>query len=520
MYAYSLYTPDIWGRFLKKHGETKEQFLLKTYPQLDPFFDFFHRKDEVHDMVSDATLSKVAKHPFLPFVKILTKTPRYKYDNEFDAHFLETKIRPISFASHFDTYLYGFYAFALTEMYQKYLLDNGFGGCVLAYRTDLGGKCNIQFTKEAFDAVREKIRSDGSCTAIALDISGYFDNIDHFILKDKWSKILRLEELPNDQYKVFQSLTKYSYVNKDSILRHFDVNLKQHKGKWQTLLDLIPNDIGGKTFRDKLSLLRKRKLIVRNLPKKEEDGTLSQKGIPQGSAMSAILSNIYLIDFDKLLFDLSVEKRFTYRRYCDDILIVCCNHDVEYLSTMIMEEIKNYKLKIQSKKTEIIEFSQNSKGIIRGFDKKKIQNEKISITADNEQKYYKNLQYLGFEFNGQNVYIRPGSLSRYFRKMKGRIVKTIMMAYSDKSKHNKIFRKQLYERYSHLGKRNFLTYARNASKTEYINSKREVKEGMNSLSIKRQIASHFAILEKEVFKTSEQRAAQKKRAGKLKLVKH
>ena len=57
----------------------------------------------------------------------------------------------------------------------------------------------------------------------------------------------------------------------------------------------------------------------------------------------------------------------------------------------------------------------------------------------NDDKNYKNLQYLGFEFNGKNIYVRPGSLSRYFRKMKARIVKSVSMAYSENSKSDTIF---------------------------------------------------------------------------------
>ena len=64
------------------------------------------------------------------------------------------------------------------------LLKRGSAECILAYRSDLG-KCNIQFAKEAFDQVRKR----GECTAIALDIKGYFDNIDHETLKEKWQTI-------------------------------------------------------------------------------------------------------------------------------------------------------------------------------------------------------------------------------------------------------------------------------------------------------------------------------------------
>ena len=79
------------------------------------------------------------------------------------------------------------------------------------------------------------------------------------------------------------------------------------------------------------------------------------------------------------------------------------------------------------------------------------------------------------------------------------------MSYSDKSKKEKILKKQIFERYSHLGKRNFLSYAINSSKEFYSNSKGVKKEGMNSLSIKRQLTSHFSILEQYIKDKSYQR---------------
>lgn len=502
----SLYTDELWQRYYDKVVDGKEEFAIKKYPQLDPFFDFKNNSDQIKKLVSDTNLKAISNHPFLPFVKILTKTPRFRYQETEQQFALDTKIRPIAFASHFDTYIYGFYAFALNEKYQEYITSKKFDDCILAYRTDLDGKCNIQFAKEVFDIVQQRIKNNKSCSAIAIDITGYFDNIDHSILKEKWHKILGLPVLPIDQYKVFRSLTKYSYLNKNSILKHFQINLDKYDKHWQSLLDLIPDSIAGSTFKEKFNLLRKRKLVVTNKEKiNKTDCTIEHRGIPQGSAMSAVLSNIYLIDFDNWLKEQSIKLDFTYRRYCDDIIIICNTSDATDINKKLVEEIEKYKVTIQSKKTELIEFKANSKGVIRAFNKSKIIKNNATINSQNEQQYYKNLQYLGFEFNGQNIYIRPGSISRYFRKMKGRIIKSIMMSYSDKSKKDKILKKQIFERYSHLGKRNFLSYAINSSKEFYTNSKGVKKEGMNSLSIKRQLTSHFSILEHYIKDKSYQR---------------
>jgi RNA-directed DNA polymerase len=496
-----LYTDEIWRRYV---FSVEENFKLKTYPHFDPYFDFPKEKHKIFELVSTQDCTGVAKHSFLPLVKILLKTPRYRYQENESSYGLETKIRPISFASHFDTYIYKFYSFSINEKYQQYIHTQGFDLSVLAYRTDLYGKCNIQFAKEVFDIVSQY----GPCTAIALDIKGYFDSIDHQILKEKWCKVLGTKELPIDQYKIYKSLTKYNYVNKNSILKHFQISLKKKKNKnekWITLLDLVPDNLNGSSFKEKFDLLRKRKLIVTNKAIEEQDGSSHWKGIPQGTSMSALLSNIYLIDFDEYIHTLGQKSNFFYRRYCDDIMVICPTESANEIMNLLIEEINNkYRLVIQSNKTEVIDFRQNDKGNLRSF--KRTYNEELKQFDSqlSDEKNFKNLQYLGFEFNGHKIYIRPSSLSRYFRKMKARVVKTIIMAYSSKSKSNKIFKQQLLHRYTHLGKRNFLSYALNASKNYYSNSEGEKKEGMNSPSIRRQVSSHISILQNEINKTSEQ----------------
>ena len=79
------------------------------------------------------------------------------------------------------------------------------------------------------------------------------------------------------------------------------------------------------------------------------------------------------------------------------------------------------------------------------------------------------------------------------------------MAYGKKGMDNKIWKKQIFERYSHLGKRNFIKYAYNASKKEYNNSNKEIRLGFNSPSIKKQLSRHFDIIIKTLEIKSNQR---------------
>lgn len=519
----TIFTEELWSAYVEK---IEDDFNLKTYPHFDPYFNFPKDQKRLYDLLSDPSMKRMKNHDFTPLVKILQKTPRYKWqeDKTLTAggkYDLETKIRPISFASHFDTYVYGFYSFALNKAYQDYIHKNGFQEVVLAYRSDLDGKCNIQFAKEVFDQVKSAYTENGECSVIALDIKGYFDHIDHSILKKMWCKVIDEDDLPLDQYKVFRSLTKYSYVNYASLLKHFNINLKKlekeqrkkYKGKkrvpkgYQSLLDLVPNDINGASFHDKMELLRKKKLVTIN---RNKDRSLSKNGIPQGSAMSALLSNIYLAEFDREIFEKGLNEGFVYRRYCDDLLIICKSEQVNQLKDYLMDLInREYKLTIQNRKTEVVDFKPSPSGQMRSYKREFVEATHTFDPLPNNDSNFKNLQYLGFEFNGKSIYIRPGSLSRYFRKMKARIVKSVSMAYSENSKSDTIFKKQIFSRYSHLGKRNFLSYANNASKKYYNNSAGERKEGMDSQSIKRQIAAHMRILKQEIEKTSEQRAEQK-----------
>lgn len=495
-----------------KNGNSVRKYLKKGYTHFDLRFWFPKRKNELKKILQSG-LRVYNKHhkrdewwAFSPFLKILIKTPRYKYQQDDGQYELETKIRPICFASHLDSLIFGFTSYVLTRKYETYIEKEGLHDCVLAYRSNLDGKCNIQFSKEVF----EEIRKRKNCIAVALDIKGYFDHINHVILKEKWSKVLG-EPLPEDQFKIFKALTQYSYVTKNSILKKYRINLNKLSNTPKSLLELVQGD---KDF-EKYGQLRKDKLIVKN----NKPGSLI--GIPQGSAMSALLSNIYLIDYDKMMIEKGLKEGFFYRRYCDDILIVCDSDKALDLEKFAIEQIKeNYHLEIQQEKVEMSEFRLNSKGKIRSFNKKKMEKDGIIFPDEqNEKYYYKSLQYLGFEFNGQTIFIRSASLSRYFRKMKSRIVKTVSMAYSDKSKSNKIWKEQLFHRYTHLGKRNFLRYAYNASKREYQNSKGENKIGMDSPAIKKQLSRHFEILLKTLNDKNEARFLWKEGKGKIEKIK-
>src|SRR5258708_20667198 len=353
-----LYTSRAWGQWCAK---IEEKDSPKTYDHLDRRSSFAERKEAIHAIVSDP--KRMKEHAFLPLLKLIISTPRFRYVEKEGRKALENKDRPISYAAHLDTYLYSFYSFTLGQYYEQYIKTHGIDSCVLAYRSDLDGHCNVQFALERFDHIQAK----GPCIAIAMDIKGYFDNIDHQILKEKWKKVLGISELPPDQYKLYRSLTQYAYLKKNSFLRHFGINLRKDPKK-PSLLDYIEGD----SFNAKFEKLRESKLIARHA--KHEllpDGRKRFFGIPQGLSISALLSNIYLIDYDRRMQELAAKEGFMYRRYCDDILIVCDQKNYTQLEWLAKKEIAKHHLTMQDKNMEIIKFRSNSKGRFNTFHPKK-----------------------------------------------------------------------------------------------------------------------------------------------------
>ena len=84
----------------------------------------------------------------------------------------------------------------LGQQYEDELKNRGIESCVLAFRAL--SKSNIDFAAQAFNEIRIR----GDCAAVALDVTGFFDNLDHKVLKNSWSALLGPEKLPSDHYAV------------------------------------------------------------------------------------------------------------------------------------------------------------------------------------------------------------------------------------------------------------------------------------------------------------------------------
>lgn len=132
----------------------------------------------------------------------------------------EKKSRPIRYGARRDAYIFAHYRRKLAVLYEQRLADMGISDCPIAYRQipkpgSNGGKCNIDFAKDAFDEVDRL----GDCVAVALDIKGYFENLSHKVIKRIWCDLLGVDELPPDHYAVFKNITRYRFVDQKAVYR-------------------------------------------------------------------------------------------------------------------------------------------------------------------------------------------------------------------------------------------------------------------------------------------------------------
>ena len=393
----------------------------------------------------------VATHSFLPFITFTSSTYKVQKDKGTNAINKTLKERPIAYSSHVDSHIYSYYAAILNELYENELRTYQITRNVLAFRAL--NKSNIEFAYDAFQEI--KIRGD--CSAVALDLSKFFDTLDHSFLKDAWCRLLATEKLPEDHYAVFKAITKFSKVDKEKVYDLMSIPKNNAKHTKKTRKQIC-------SFADFRGKVRKANLIIPNK---------AGFGIPQGSPISALLSNIYMLNFDIEMNEYVSSLGGQYFRYCDDMLFIVPSREKNNVAGEAEKRLVKLKVSLNVKKTEIREFS---------------------ITPS-KIKCDKPLQYLGFLYDGENIFLRSSSLSRYSDRMKRgvRLAKATMKRKNKIRKYRglpnkELFKEKIYARYAHVGKRNFLTYGYRASRI------------MNSKSIRKQLKPLWERLQIEIIK--------------------
>ncbi|AUX25172.1 hypothetical protein SOCEGT47_057160 [Sorangium cellulosum] len=404
-----------------------------------PHFDQPISEAKATALVTDP--ARVARHSFWPFVAYERVEQRFDWDTR---QRKDPKRRPVAYASHVDSHVYAYYAVLLSEGYERELTRRGLGDVVLAYRTT--GKSNVEFAKEAF----ERIRQTGACVALCRDLKSYFDTIDHGLLKRRWCTVLGEPRLPDDHYAVYRSLTTYAKVDRNWMHSHFNV---PRKGRRRSRRICSPEQFRAIVRQSGSTRAGEPRGIIVNRDK---------FGIPQGSPISALLSNVYLLELDEELNKVVSGVDGFYRRYCDDILIVCPPCHKLSVERKLGDLLDAHKLKLNRDKSEDIVFTVSSR----------------LVALHPTRGSHFPMQYLGFSFDGEHVRIRPSSISRFYRKMRKRVWRSRLSAARHVS-NKKVFRGVLYERYTHLGGKNFVSYAYRSARS------------MNDNGIRRQLRRHW-----------------------------
>lgn len=456
--------------YAKKHQKLVQK---NKKPKSLLHFDYVLGPKEAFKLVSNPT--NVEKHWFLPMLGFdlsVRRTVLQKNKLGKVVRKRKNKDRPIRYASNRDAYIYTYYSYMLNEKYEEYLSDKSFCNSPIAYRSL--AKNNIDFAHTVFN----KIREIEECTVVCMDLTSFFDTLDHKLLYQNVLKVLGQAKFRPDQEKVLNSLTKYSYFDKDTVIKELGWTLQEFRETKSSILykkGLTPDDSFFSFKKIRSNKDSNGEWIIKKNPNKDLNGKVI--GIPQGTPISALLSNIYMIDFDEKIFKHSDSLKGYYVRYCDDILVILPGqNDYQSIVSDIKEILVNTagnSLKINESKTEAIQFYKTTKGL-------------DFTNLLHPTKNYE-LQYLGFNFNGKRTVIRHSSIARYYRKLKSKL-NTVRYRASKNENKSVPYLRDIYQKYSHVSnQKTFISYVKLASDT--MNDKKIIRQVKNHMKYIKKVAS-------------------------------
>lgn len=377
---------------------------------------------------------RVARHGFWPLQKFELVTKRWRRDPASGGRVRDDKRRPIMYAAHLDAAIYGRYAALLHERVESVIADRGLHSAVLAYRS-VDRASNVKLAFAAF----EEIAARSPCEVLAIDVRSFFDELDHTLLKRAVEGLLGQPRLPDDWYRVLRSVTKYAFVSRDDLRAALKRDVPRRGGPGIRICNPCE-------FREKV-----RPYVQRNE---------QERGIPQGTPISAVLANAYMLSLD---MELSTSLRVldaTYRRYSDDILVICPVGCAIAAEGKVLAALGQLRLAHHPGKTG--RFS------VEG-------NRVFAMHQEGSRKGRSQIDYLGLTWDGRRVGIRNASLARFVARMSSAVRGGARGAESAGA--TTLRRRKLYRNFSHLGpgpkrvgggassihRGNFIRYALNAA---------------------------------------------------------
>jgi len=349
----------------------------------------------------------VKSHDWLPLIHYIKRDKRYKPLEGRTVY----KDRPIRYASHRDACILSRYAQELDVALNTFYDQNDLGEHVVAYRKL--GKSNYDFSAAAY----RFSMANAPCMVLCFDITGFFDHLNHGILKSRLKRVLGVKGLSDDWHKVFRNVTNFKQIFRADLAAHpiFGPRLKSRD------CDIIST----------ISVVKAEGLQIKV--------NANDYSIPQGTPISSSFSNLYMIEVDSIMSSLCNERGGLYQRYSDDILLVCKVNDAAEIEAALQTVISEHRLELKEEKSD-----------------------RVAFNAEHPKAF----QYLGFNISPDGVTIRPGSLSRQWRRAKRSIakIKKIGEAAIAAGTAKKIYTKKLRKKLSPVGVRNFSAYARRSAK--------------------------------------------------------
>ena len=325
------------------------------------------------------------------------------------------------YASHRDACILSKFASDLTRRLDDFYEREGLGTNVIGYRRL--GKSNYDFSADAYRFAK----AHSPCVVLCFDITGFFDHLDHRLLKARLKRLLGVAELSDDWYAVFRHVTRFRHVSRDALAAHPEFGSRLKSKKPEPVATIAEIKAAG----------------IEITPNK------NAFGIPQGTPISSAFSNLYMMDVDRDMTALCKARGALYQRYSDDILVVCSIEDEKVIRDALLAAVVSHKLEIKDEKTERAVFDTAKAAVF---------------------------QYLGFNVTPSGATIRPSSLARQWRKLKYSVAKTRKdgAAAIAEGRSDKVFTKRLRHRFYPVGVRNFSAYARRAAKA--FESKRIIRQ--------------------------------------------
>lgn len=463
------------------------KFKSKLYLHFDNQIEF----KEVENYVEN--FKQNSKHNFLPLIFDEITFDKFESIENIDQDKaikqngkiipIKRKNRPIMYASHLDNYIYKYYGIELNIKYNNYLKEFNFDDSPTAYRTNKNGKSNIHFAAEVINF----IKNNPGCYIYIGDFSKFFETLDHAYLKKQLKNIYYDEhkKIPTHQYEIFKNITRYSFIHKKDILFYTD----KKKGKYKPGY----HRVFAKT--SDLRLLKKEKTRIKQNSPYVLQVNEDKFGIPQGTAISALYANIYMLEIDKQITDIIEQHKGIYRRYSDDYIIILPQQpELSFydLKTRINTIINSEgKLEIHPDKTQTMKY---------------LNNKLFDLTSHK----YTHLDYLGFTFDGINVKMREKSIYKYYRTAYKLIKKGTIISKKNGytgSDARLALKRKLYQNYHILGENPSSKYKyKNREHGTFITYALKSQDIFDKLSpntvnlMNKQISNHEKKLKKRIYK--------------------